>query len=135
MQFFIREGELHAHVVMRSQNALMVLPYDFYFFSLFHEALSVRLAVDLGKIYYTANSLHIYEDFIELTHSINADGVNEEYLVMKDFSDHTIKKLRTVFNKIVVAQTGGRSAYIPDIIHNYEMDDYWRKLLLRHFAS
>jgi hypothetical protein len=135
MQFFIREGRLHAHVVMRSQNALMVLPYDFYFFSLFHEALSVRLALEPGKLYYTANSIHIYDDFIGMAESLRVDEPTGEYLIMKDFSDNTIKKLRTIFTKIVGVQEIDKLPHIRDLIHDYEIDEYWKKLLISHFIS
>ncbi len=135
MQLFIREGRLHAHVVMRSQNALMVLPYDFFFFSLFHEAMAVRLNLNLGTLFYTANSLHIYEDFIDLASTIRPVDAFEEPKLMSNFSDQTIKKLRSIFTLISSAQQNGGLEAIVRILNAYHVDDYWDNLLLSHFAG
>lgn len=135
IQFFIREGMLHAHVVMRSQNALMVLPYDFFFFSLFQEALSVRLGVKLGKMFYTANSMHIYEDKVELAKAISPADETQEYMIMEDFSDTTIENLQNLFSEIVAIWGTVTAEMVASIMQNSVIDEYWRKLILSHFQS
>ena len=50
------------HVVMRSQSALMLLPYDMFLMSMLHELAAVELGWGLGRLIVTCSSLHIYED-------------------------------------------------------------------------
>ncbi len=62
MHFLLRDNQLHASVVMRSQSALMVMPYDIFLFTMIHELVARELNVECGEYFHYANSLHIYED-------------------------------------------------------------------------
>lgn len=59
---------------MRSQSALMVMPYDLFLLTMLHEAMAVRLGVGLGYYHHFCGSLHYYEDEEELV-----DAVLREY--------------------------------------------------------
>ena len=62
--FHVRDEKLHATVMMRSNNAHLLLPYNLFEFSLLAEVLASELGVGLGSIYYTAASMHLYaQDF------------------------------------------------------------------------
>lgn len=62
IQFFVRQKRLHAITTMRSQSALMVLPYDLFLFTMLHEVVAVEAGYPLGIHYHCCNSLHIYSD-------------------------------------------------------------------------
>lgn len=69
MDFKIREGMLNAHVFMRSSDVWLGLPYDVFSFSMMAcnilEAYKLRggyADVNLGVLYLTAASSHLYEE-------------------------------------------------------------------------
>ena len=57
----LHSGELDMQVVMRSQSAIGVMPYDVYLFSVLQELIANTLEVGLGRLHWTCNSLHIYQ--------------------------------------------------------------------------
>lgn len=61
LQFFVRDGKLHMHVYMRSNDVFWGLPYDVFSFTLMQEAMAMELGLELGYYKHTAGSLHIYE--------------------------------------------------------------------------
>lgn len=62
LQFLLRSGALHAFVLMRSQSAYSVLPYDVFLFTTLQSWLAARLRAPLGFYEHIAVSFHIYED-------------------------------------------------------------------------
>jgi thymidylate synthase len=65
-QFLIRNGTLDAILTMRSNDAIMGLPYDIFFFSMIQEIMSVELGVELGRYFHGAGSMHLYERHFRL---------------------------------------------------------------------
>ncbi len=67
--FEIRDRQLHAHVVMRSSDAWLGVPYDFFNFSMITAMVGCYYNVDveesqcvgLGTCYWTAFSSHLYD--------------------------------------------------------------------------
>lgn len=53
---------MHCIVSMRSQSALMVLPYDLILFTLLHEVAAASLGCPLGTYVHVSNSFHVYAD-------------------------------------------------------------------------
>jgi thymidylate synthase len=62
LQFLVRGGSLHCIGYMRSQSALMLLPYDLFLLTMIHEVFSTRLALPLGSYHHFCGSLHYYRD-------------------------------------------------------------------------
>jgi thymidylate synthase len=73
--FMIRNNQLNIHVVMRSNDAIWGQNYDIPSFSLLNICIAGILGIQPGKIYLTANSLHIYEKHFDLAHKL----LNEDY--------------------------------------------------------
>ena len=85
MSFQVRNGQLHNHVFMRSNDAWLGTVYDIFNFSmitakvacLVNKALrardSAREALDLGNIYLTAASFHIYAEHCDPAHKLLAE--------------------------------------------------------------
>jgi thymidylate synthase len=70
LQFMIRKGSLEAITTMRSQSALMVLPYDAALFMTLHLWVASLLGLAPGEHTWTANSFHIYEDELALAQKV-----------------------------------------------------------------
>lgn len=63
---FIRNNKLVTIVSFRSSDAIFGFKNDLYWFNWVHSRLSEELGIEPGKIYWQANSLHIYERHFHL---------------------------------------------------------------------
>ena len=63
--YHIREDQLHATTVMRSNNAFTLMPYNVFEFGLLAEVVAAELDVPLGSLTHSALSMHIYKDDYE----------------------------------------------------------------------
>ena len=61
LQYFIREGKLHATTYMRSNDLWTGFPYDVFCFTCFQILLAFKLGVDIGTYTHVAGSLHLYK--------------------------------------------------------------------------
>ena len=68
--FNIRGGGLHATTLMRSNNAVRVLPYDVFLFSLLSELVASAVGVPFSSYHHFAVSMHIYENDVFLAREI-----------------------------------------------------------------
>ena len=78
---FRRSGdELHSHVVMRSSDAWLGLPYDVFVFSMLQHYIAAYLGptVAPGKLTYTLMNGHIYEPHWQIARTL-VDDFYEEY--------------------------------------------------------
>jgi hypothetical protein len=64
MAFHVRAGALLVTTLMRSNNALRLLPYNVFELSMLGELAAAQLAVPAGPYTHFANSLHIFDDEI-----------------------------------------------------------------------
>ena len=63
--FHNRGGRLLTTVIMRSNNAFTLLPFNLFEFSILAEVVAVEADLDLGPITYFAGSMHLYEEAAE----------------------------------------------------------------------
>ena len=70
LQFLVGEGELSAHVCMRSNDAVWGLPYDVFFFTVLQEYMAFLLGVPIGQYHHTVGSFHIYDRHFELARRV-----------------------------------------------------------------
>ena len=61
LQFILRNGALDAILTMRSNDAILGLPYDIFLFTSLQELMAVDLGVSLGAYHHFVGSLHLYE--------------------------------------------------------------------------
>ena len=61
LQYFIRDGKLHATTYMRSNDLWTGFPYDVFCFTCFQIMLAFRLGVEIGTYTHIAGSLHLYQ--------------------------------------------------------------------------
>lgn len=60
-RFFIRDGRLHMHTTMRSNDLWLGFPYDIFTATVLQELLAGWLGVSLGDYRHSVDSLHLYE--------------------------------------------------------------------------
>jgi len=59
-RFFLRDGSLHMHTTMRSQDLWLGFCYDIFAATVLHELLAGWLGVQLGRYVLSVDSLHLY---------------------------------------------------------------------------
>jgi thymidylate synthase len=62
LQFAIRRSRLEMHVHMRSNDAFLGLPHDFFAFTMMQEIAARELGIEIGKYHHSVASLHLYDD-------------------------------------------------------------------------
>jgi thymidylate synthase len=70
LHFFVRGGRLEAITTMRSQSALMVMPYDIALLLLVQLWAAHALGVPPGPHVWLAHSFHLYSDEVELATAV-----------------------------------------------------------------
>lgn len=143
--YHIRNGALHASVVMRSNNAFILLPYNLFEFSLLAEAIASELHVTLGSLSYNAVSMHVYEDnYADAEKAANAVPFRERIAIPEiPFDPSPIEQIK----ELVKLEAEARHAASGFTNENFEewiqhgerkLSHYWRQyyfLLLLHMAS
>lgn len=61
MQFFIREGQLHAASFMRANDAFRGMISDVFSFTFIQELMARDLGLAIGNFYHNVGTIHIYE--------------------------------------------------------------------------
>jgi thymidylate synthase len=62
MQFMVRDKKLHMLANMRSNDAFMGLPHDFFCFTMLQEIIARSLSVEVGTYKHSVGSLHLYDE-------------------------------------------------------------------------
>jgi thymidylate synthase len=65
MMFHVRHGSLRPSIFMRSNNAVTLMPYNLFEFSLLSEVVAASLGIPLGPMYYFSGSMHIFDEAYE----------------------------------------------------------------------
>jgi len=61
LQFMLRGGKLHMLTNMRSNDAFLGLPHDFFCFTMLQEIVARSLSMELGTYKHAVGSLHLYD--------------------------------------------------------------------------
>lgn len=80
LQFAVRRNRLHLHVHMRSNDAYLGMPHDFFSFTMLQELAARELGIGIGTYIHTVGSLHIYADPQNLDHRPHAQKYLDEGL-------------------------------------------------------
>ncbi len=83
LQFVVRRNRLHLHVHMRSNDAYLGMPHDFFAFTMLQELAAREVGVGVGSYIHTVGSLHIYADPKKLDHRKDAQAYIDEGLYSK----------------------------------------------------
>lgn len=130
LQYLIRDSKLECLTVMRSQSALMVLPYDLYLFTMLHEALAALLGLEVGDYHQFSGSLHVYEDEVEIMRRVldeDHGNYNPSMSRMPTFSESVRANIGQVFGDAARSVSNSNANEID--YSAYELDEYWIALL------
>ena len=149
--YHIRENKLISTVVMRSNNAFILLPYNVFEFSLLAEIIAKEVGVEIGCMYYNALSMHIYEDNYEQSQKIidSTDIPNDTSFPAMPFEPTPmgeVKKLIRLEAKIRHISAGLNNSNINEWLKEeiilgegdndkIRLDEYWKQFyyLLLYF--
>lgn len=70
IQWMIRNGDLNAHVTVRSWDLAYGLPMDLMMYGLLTQALARALGMPIGKMHIMANCVHVYAHTKHLAHGV-----------------------------------------------------------------
>ena len=77
LQFLIRGGQLRMRVNMRSSDAFLGIPYDWFMFSRLQMVVADHLGLEVGSFTHTAMSQHLYEEHLEQANHIIDEDVDD----------------------------------------------------------
>lgn len=75
-QFFVREGRVHMHGRMRSNDAWLGLPYDLYNFTQIQRWVAAQLGYGVGSYTHFVGSMHLYEEHFERAEAVAKSTVH-----------------------------------------------------------
>lgn len=149
--YHIRDNKLISTVVMRSNNAFILLPYNIFEFSLLAEIIAKEVGVEMGSMYYNALSMHIYEDNYKISQKIvdGADELNDVHFPPMPFTPKPmdeVKKLIRLEAQIRHVSAGLNNSNINEWLkekiiigkdeeNEIELNEYWKQFyyLLLYF--
>ncbi|HJW56457.1 MAG TPA: thymidylate synthase [Burkholderiaceae bacterium] len=77
LQFTVRNHQLYAMVMMRSNDAFWGLPHDVFAFTMLQELIARSLGVEVGPYKHAVGSLHLYTEHAEAMQAYLDEGVQE----------------------------------------------------------
>lgn len=69
-RFFLRDGRLHMHTSMRSQDLWLGFPYDIFTTTLIQELMAGWVGAAVGEYHHFVDSLHIYEEHLDAARDV-----------------------------------------------------------------
>jgi hypothetical protein len=71
-----RGGELITTVNMRSNNAVRLLPYNLFEYTMLAELIAAELDVEVGPYWHSVSSLHVFDEEIDTARAISSSPVD-----------------------------------------------------------
>jgi thymidylate synthase len=129
IQFLLRNNELSCVTYMRSQSALMVMPYDLFLFTMLHEVVALCVGVKPGAYHHFCGSLHYYQDEEETVRAVLEEemSLSPEMPVMQSASSDDLLKLSSAEQEIRRHLT--EAPHSPVELKSFGLDYYWVGLL------
>lgn len=133
MQFFVRHRRLHCITTFRSQNIVMVYPYDIFLFTMLHEWVAVHVGLDVGMHIQNTGSMHFYENEMNLANEI-LDQESYGYTMPRMSKPESGEWSAIMHYERNVRLWGDQLMPAPDFPM---VDPYWQGILslLTHFAK
>jgi hypothetical protein len=136
LHLLMRAGRLEAITTMRSQSALMVLPYDAALFMAIHIWVAACLGVEPGPHVWLAHSFHIYEDELELARSVLATQVSPACLPHARDPEDALPRLLSFEQRLRLATESSARSAVADLAEEVtgvdELHEAARAVLLAH---
>jgi hypothetical protein len=138
LQLLMRAGRLEAITTMRSQSALMLLPYDAALFMTIHVWVAACLGVEPGPHVWLAHSFHIYEDELDLARRVVVAPVAAERLPHARDPEEALPRLLSFEERLRHATERSAQGAIDELAEEVtgvkELHEAARAVLLAHAA-
>lgn len=134
-QFLIRRGRLSMLTYFRSQNMLMVFPYDIFLFTLIHEWVAAHLNLPLGQYIQFCGSLHLYDDEVNLAERVIQSQPLD--FTMPPMTMPTVGEMETVFGAEKACRSYGLQLFETIELPFTTLSPYWAGIVkvLKVFAQ
>ncbi|WP_405764992.1 thymidylate synthase [Streptomyces sp. NBC_01538] len=106
-RFFLRDGRLHMHTSMRSQDLWLGFPYDIFTATMIHELMAGWIGADVGEYHHFVDSLHLYDQHLDAARDV-AQHRNESALMSP-----------------VAADWGGLAQLLDGVVSGNPLDPSW----------
>ena len=124
-QFFIRENKLDCLTFMRSNDIILGLPYDIFFFTMLHEIMAAELGVGLGTYSHRVGSMHIYDHHLDWAKKILKDSPQESAGMPPMQGIEQISSFLDAEELIRVNHWDS----VSEQINKVDLNEYWMELL------
>lgn len=133
LQFMNRGGKLHMLTSMRSNDAFLGLPHDFFSFTMIQEVFARTVNLEVGVYKHVVGSLHLYEKDIEKAKQYLCEGWQSTNLQMPEMP---IGDPWPQIDKLVKAEVEIRRGSNV-CVHDLGLAPYWSDLvrLLQIFSK
>lgn len=134
LQFMLRRNKLHMFTNMRSNDAFLGLPHDFFCFTMLQEIMARSLSAELGTYKHAVGSLHLYDVDIGAAEQFLGEGWQSTKMPMPPMpTGDPWPSIATLLRAESSIRTTG--AFDADILD--KIDPYWADLirLLQVFRS
>ncbi len=126
LQFLCRGSRLHMFSSMRSNDAFLGLPHDFFSFTMLQEIVARTLDVELGTYQHAVGSLHLYDRDLEQGQAFLDEGWQSTEMAMPEMPPgdpwHSIDIL-------VRSEALIRAGSEPDPDDLAGLDSYWADIV------
>jgi thymidylate synthase len=126
LQFMLRNNTLHMLTSMRSNDAYIGLPHDFFCFTMLQEIVSRTLSVELGIYKHVVGSLHLYDRNLDGSQQFLDEGVQSTTAAMPPMPQGDPWLAIQV---LLAAEEAIRSGQPWDNERLNDIDPYWADLI------
>ena len=98
-RFYVRNGRLHMHTSMRSQDLWLGFGYDIFTATLLQEFLADWLGVEVGDYHHHIDSLHLYETDLRVASDLPANAGAGERLMLVGVAVAVLLELQLVVER------------------------------------
>lgn len=125
LQFLLREGSLQMITYMRSNDAFLGLPHDFFAFSMLQEIVARQLGVEVGSYNHCVGSLHLYEEHREKAVEYINEGVQS---LMQPMPGMPLGDPGQAIERLLTAENSIRHGQEVDL-NELQLEPYWKDLV------
>lgn len=128
LQFLIRDGKLDCLANMRSSDAWLGVPYDWFNFSMISGGICLLLKkagqyIELGTLHFYAGSQHLYESNLETVNDILRNGCEPALYLSMPFKPHDFGSYRELTEHLyATAHMVSESGYLAREMMEYYAD-------------
>lgn len=125
----IRNGKLLWTQIMRSNDIVLGLPYNFLQFTYLQEIIAGWLNVEVGEYMHISDSLHMYDNnkcYINLKNNVHLN--KEQIKLEKKDSEKVFKELLNRMKEL--AQNGCTNNYIKSIVRSKNLPEAYQNMLI-----